>query len=174
MLKGLGKWKVLNSKEVRVVVELVMRQWGADLSDIRNSCGFLESSDGDIFVISRDIEKLDLENLRIDSLGLYFGQVRNPNRERSIGPSRNSDLGAEIRLSIEGSQIVGKTTTKNIVEIDVEELRQWLAGNDLEKDYERCSGYVIIKHKSDFLGCGKCKDGKILNFVPKARRVVNL
>ena len=157
MLKGLGKWKVLNSKEARAVVELVMRQWGADLSEIRNSCGFLESSDGDIFVIGRDIEKLDLENLRIDSLGFYFGQVRND----------------EIRLSIEGSQIVGKTTTKNILEIDVEELRQWLAGNDLEKDYERCSGYVIIKHKSDFLGCGKCKDGKILNFVPKARRVSN-
>ena len=157
MLKGLSKWKVLNSKEVKAVAELVQQQWGCDLADVSSNCGFLEGSDGDIFMISRDIEKLDLENLRVDSLGLYFGQLRND----------------ELRLSIEGSQMVGKFATTNVVEINSEELRQWLTGNDLEKDYERCTGYVIIKHNSDFLGCGKCKEGKILNFVPKARRVAH-
>ncbi len=158
MLKGLNKWKVLNSKEVRAIAELVKQQWGADLSELSAGCGFLEGKDGDIFLISRDIEKLDLQQLRINSLGLYFGQLRND----------------ELRLSIEGSQLVGKSAAKNVVEIGDEQLRHWLGGNDLEMNLDGSSGYLIIKHKSDFLGCGKYKEGKILNFVPKARRVVNL
>ena len=158
MLKGLSKWKVLNSKEVKAVAELVKQQWGCDLADVSSNCGFLEGSDGDIFMISRDIEKLDLENLRVDSLGLYFGQLRND----------------ELRLSIEGSQMVGKFATTNVVEIDDAEFKDWICGNDLEKSPGDCSGFVIIRHGSDFIGCGKCKDGKILNFVPKARRVANV
>lgn len=144
----------MNSKEVRSILEAVKQQWGAGLSP---GCGFLEGKDGDIFLISRDIEKLDLERLRINSLGLYFGQFRNN----------------ELRLSIEGSQIVGKAATRNIVELDDSEFRQWLGGNELEKSLSTLgSGYVIIKHNSDFIGCGKYKDGRMLNFVPKARRVV--
>ena len=32
-------------------------------------------------------------------------------------------------------------------------------------------GYVIIRHEGDYLGCGKYVDGKILNHVPKERRL---
>lgn len=155
MLKGLDKWKVLNSKEVRSILAIIRQQWGSDLSELSAGCGFLEGKDGDIFLISRDVEKLDLENLHIDSLGLYFGQLRNDG----------------LRLSIEGSQIVGKAATRNIVELADSEFRQWLGGNDLEKDYGGCNGYVLVKYNSDFIGCGKLKEGKILNFVPKARRI---
>lgn len=156
MLKGLTKWKVLNSKEVKAIAAMVKQQWGTDLSELSPGCGLLEGKDGDIFLISRDIERLDLQQLRINSLGLYFGQLRND----------------ELRLSIEGSQIVGKTATKNVVELDDTEFKLWLRGEDIEKTLIDCSGYVLIKHNTDFVGCGKCKEGKILNFVPKARRVL--
>ena len=152
MLKGLSKWKIVNSKEVKAVVAAINWQWGCDFSF---DGGFLEGRDGDIFLISRDVEKLDLERLNIESLGLYFGQMRNN----------------ELRLSIEGSQIVGKMAAKNVIETTDDEFRQWIGGSDLEKDYNGCSGYAILKHGSYFAGCGKCKGGKILNFVPKARRV---
>ncbi len=157
MLKGLSKWKVLNSKEVRALADMVKQQWGCGLSGLSESCGFLEGKTGDIFLISRDIERLDLERLRIDSLGLYFGEQKN----------------SELRLSIEGSQLIGKAATKNVVEIDDAEFKDWIRGNDLEKSPSDCSGFVIIRHNSDFIGCGRCKEGKILNFVPKARRVAN-
>ena len=169
MLKGLGKWKVLNSKEVRALADMVKQQWGCGLSGLSESCGFLEGKNGDIFLISRDIERLDLERLRIDSLGLYFGEQKN----------------SELRLSIEGSQLIGKLATRNVVEIDDSEFKDWIRGNDLEKSPDDCSGnkgtaaplstlatgYVIIRHNTDFIGCGRCKEGKILNFVPKARRI---
>mgnify|MGYP001572519786 CR=1 FL=1 len=171
MLKGLPKWKILNSKEVRNILGIVKQQWGCDFSF---DGGFLEGKDGDIFLISRDIEKLDLERLHIDSLGLYFGQLRNPNRAKhDWAQSQQGDLGNELRLSIEGSQLVGKTAAKNVVELNDGEFKLWLRGEDVEKALIDCSGYVLVKHNSDFIGCGKCKEGKILNFVPKARRVAN-
>ena len=155
VLKGLGKWKVLNSKEVRALADMVKQQWGCGLSGLSESCGFLEGKNGDIFLISRDIERLDLEHLRIDSLGLYFGEQKN----------------SELRLSIEGSQLIGKSATRNVDEIDDSEFKDWIHGNDLEKSPDNCSGYVLVRHNSDFIGCGRCKEGKILNFVPKARRI---
>ncbi len=155
MLKGLDKWKILNSKEIRSILGMVKGQWGCQLGF---ECGFLQNNDGDIFLVSRDIERLDTERLNTESLGLYFGQLRND----------------ELRLSIEGSQLVGKAAAKNVVDITDSELKQWLGGNELENGADGCSGYVIIRHENDFLGCGKVKEGKILNFVPKARRVANL
>jgi len=32
-------------------------------------------------------------------------------------------------------------------------------------------GFVIIKHNKDFFGSGKFKDGRLLNFLPKIRRL---
>lgn len=154
MLHGLSKWKVLNSKEVRAIGGMVKEQWGADFpSDV----GVLQGSTGDIFLISRAVEKVDLERIRIDSLGLYFGELRNE----------------ELRLSIEGSQLVGKSGTRNVVELTGDELRQWLQGSTIGRQPEGCSGYVIVRHGPDFIGCGRCKSGVILNFVPKARRIMN-
>jgi NOL1/NOP2/fmu family ribosome biogenesis protein len=76
-----------------------------------------------------------------------------------------------IRLSIEGSQIVGPKAVQNVVEISEEEAKRWLKGEDLEKECKDCNGFVILKHNKDFLGNGKYKNGRILNYVGKARRI---
>ena len=95
-----------------------------------------------------------VENININKLGLYFGKIEHN----------------EIRLSIEGSQIVGEKATKNILEISKEDSREWLRGFDLETN-ENLSGFVIIKNNNDFYGTGKIKEGRILNFVPKGRKL---
>ena len=92
--------------------------------------------------------------MRINSIGMYFCEI--------------DKLG--IRLSIEGSQIVGPLASKNIAEISEEQAKQWLKGEDLEVE-GNYSGFVIIKHNDDFLGAGKYKDGRILNYVSKSRRI---
>ncbi|MBI4140217.1 hypothetical protein HY485_00100, partial [Candidatus Woesearchaeota archaeon] len=103
------------------------------------------------------VDQIDFSKLRINSIGLYFAEFRNN----------------ELRLSIEGSQIIGPKATKNVVELNNDELKQWLRGEDLEKECDE-NGFVIIKHGNDYLGCGKIKEGKVLNFVPKARRLMNI
>jgi len=79
-----------------------------------------------------------------------------------------------IRLSIEGTQIVGPKAGKNIVELDEEDTRKWFKGEDIEKECENCNGFVILKSGKDFLGTGKYVNGKILNYVGKTRRVSSM
>ncbi len=105
-------------------------------------------------MLNKDISKINLEKIRINNLGLYFAKIINN----------------EIRLSIEGSQLVGPIATKNILELNANQTKEWMSGNDLEikGDYK---GFLLIKYNNDFLGCGKYREGKVFNFVGKARRV---
>lgn len=110
-----------------------------------------------LYLVNRDIERIELSKLRIDAMGVYFGEYGK----------------GMLRLSIEGAQLVGKHCTKNVVEISERETKQWLMGKDVEKDL-LLSGFVILKCQEDFLGCGKYaeKDKKILNYIPKSRRIL--
>lgn len=144
--------KILNNKEIKEIYKLIEKQWEAE---IKLDYGFLKNNKNRIFVVSKDISKIDASKLRLNSVGMYFCE------HDRVG----------IRLSIEGSQIVGPKAVKNIVELDDDEVRKWFRGEDLELECKDCSGFVILKNKNDFLGTGKYKNGKILNYVGKARRV---
>ena len=144
--------KILNSKEIKEIYELVEKQWGAK---IKLDYGFLMNPKKRVFVVSKDISKIDISKLRLNSVGMYFCEF--------------DKLG--IRLSIEGSQIVGPMAIRNVVELDEEETKKWFKGEDLEKECSDCSGFVVLKHNKDFLGNGKYKNGKILNYVGKTRRI---
>jgi len=145
----------LNTRAVKEIKKQVDVQWGCDF---QSSYFWFKSASDKLYVVSKDAAKIDFSKLRIDSIGMYF--------------ARQSDDG--LRLSIEGSQLVGKIAAKNVLEIDEYEIKEWLAGQELstiDMDLTGLSGYVIIKSKNDFFGCGKVTSATILNFVPKVRRV---
>ena len=144
--------KILNNKEIKKILELIELQWGAKL---KLEYGFLKNNKNRVFIISKDISKIDTSKLRLNSAGMYFCEID----------------GKGIRLSIEGSQIAGHYATKNIIEINEDETKRWFKGEDLEKECKDCSGFIILKNKNDFLGNGKYANGKILNYVGKTRRV---
>lgn len=144
--------KILNNKEIKEIFKLIENQWGAK---IKLDYGFLKSNKNRIFVISKDISKINTSKLRLNSVGMYFCEIDN----------------AGIRLSIEGSQLIGPKATKNIVELNEEETKKWFKGEDLEKECKNCNGFVILKYNNDLLGNGKYVNGKILNYVGKTRRV---
>ena len=162
----MSELKILNNKEIKETLKLIENQWNAK---IKLEYGFLKNNKNRIFTVSQDISKIDVSKLRLNSVGMYFCELD----ERGV------------RLSIEGSQIVGPKATKNIVELNEEETKKWFKGEDLEKDCKDCSGFVILKNKyqkksfskekiffaEDFLGCGKYVNGKILNYLGKTRRV---
>jgi len=143
--------KILNSKEIKEILKLIEKQWN---SKLKFDYGFLKNNRNRVFIINKDIQKIELEKLRINSIGMYFCETRNN----------------EIRLSIEGSQIVGPKASKNIIEINEPQVKQWFKGEDLEIN-GNYDGFVIIKHNNDFLGTGKYKSGKVLNYVRKSRRI---
>ncbi len=148
--------KILNAKEKKEFLKVLESQWGFSK---KMEYAFLMSPKEKVYLIHRDLEKVDTSRLRVDTLGVYFAEFRN----------------GEIRLSIEGSQIIGKDCSKNVVELSREQMRSWLKGKDLEEgipEGEGYRGFVILKHENDFLGTGKLKEGKITNFVPKTRRIM--
>ena len=144
--------KILNNKEIKEIYGMIENQWGAK---IKLDYGFLKNNKNRVFIVTKDISKIDTSKLRLNSAGMYFCEIDNKG----------------IRLSIEGSQIIGKHASKNVVELTEEEAKKWFKGEDLEKECKNCSGFVILKNENDFLGTGKYANRKILNYVTKARRI---
>ena len=137
--------KVLNSKEIKEIHNKLEEQFGFN---IKLNYLFYKNKENKIFLITKQIQKLDLAKFRVNSFGLYFGKLEKTG----------------LRLSISGSQLIGKTVKRNIVDIDKKE--EWLNGQNLECNKE-LKGWFIIKNKEDYLGCGYCKNGIIQNFIPK-------
>ena len=144
---------MLSSKDKKQLLAQIKDQWGADF---KPEFAFFRNEKDKIYVIHKDIAKIDLSGARINSVGMYFSE----------------DKKGELRLSIEGSQLVGPLAKKNVVELDDKERIAWLRGEDLQKEGD-WSGFVIVKHKDDYMGSGKyTADRRLLNFVPKARRLI--
>ena len=143
--------EILNSREKKKLSKLIKNQFGCtfkiDFEVFRNQ-------KNKIFILNKAVSKVNFDELRINSLGLYFGEINNN----------------ELRLSIEGSQIFGKKATKNVLELDDELAKKWMSGEDIRVNTD-LGGFVIIKNNNDFLGCGRVVDNKLLNYVPKERRI---
>ena len=143
--------RVLERKDKKTFLEILKKQFGFE---DKLNYAFLTNNKNKIFIVNRDIANIDLNKIRINSIGLYIAELRNN----------------EIRLSIEGSQLIGKKAKKNIIELDEKQAREWLKGKDIETKTKK-QGFVILKHNNDYLGSGKVKENKILNFIPKTRRL---
>lgn len=74
-----------------------------------------------------------------------------------------------IRLSHDAVSLLKDKIIKNIIEIDEKQAEQWVSGKDLEIKAEK--KFVILKYKEDLIGCGKSTGERIINLVPKERRV---
>ena len=144
--------RALSVRDLKPVLKLFEDQWGC-VPDF--SWAWYQSSKNDLFIVSKDIVKVDAQKLKINSVGLYLGEMKD----------------WKLRLSIEGSQLIGPIAKKNVVELNKDEREKWLRGEDLEKPVKE-EGFVIMKAGNDFVGCGRVKEGRILNFVPKARRLL--
>lgn len=146
----MDQWKILVSKEIKHVHELLKDQWGFEG---KLDYAFLRNSQDNVYIVSKDVAKIDWTKLRITGVGSYFGELKNG-----------------LRLSIEGSQLIGPGAQKNVVDINAEETMLWLKGHDI-KMFDTVKGYVLVRSGKDFLGTGTIKDNMLLNFVPKIRRL---
>jgi NOL1/NOP2/fmu family ribosome biogenesis protein len=77
--------------------------------------------------------------------------------------------GVEWRLSFDALHLLKEQITKNIFEINEQQLNEWIRGNDL--DIQAPAGILVISYKGDFIGSAKSTGTKLLNYVPKERRL---
>ncbi len=145
------KLKILSKRETKEILKMIESQWDAKL---KLDYVFLKNDEGKIFIINKEFSDIDEKKLRINSMGLYFGELRNN----------------ELRLTIEASQIIGKQAKKSIIDLDDQQIKDYIKGKDIEYRSEE-KGFFLIKHKDDFYGSAKLKNNTILNFFPKSRRI---
>jgi len=140
---------ILNTREVKKIKEALEEQFGAGVSD---DAAWLLNEKQKLFIVRKDISRIDLKRMRIDKYGLYFGELMKDG----------------LRVSMEGAFLIkGK---KNIVELSDEEVKEYFEGVSLEKDLGKEGKYVLLKFAEKIIGCAKYKEGKILNYLPKIHR----
>jgi NOL1/NOP2/fmu family ribosome biogenesis protein len=141
---------ILNSKEKKEFYAKLKEQWDIEF---HTEHGLLKNSEDKIYFMNNALSSIDPSKLRINCLGLYIAEWKKHS----------------LRLSIEGSQLLGPLAQSNVIEITKEETGKWLMGEDLRTN-ESVRGYALIKCGNDFLGSGHVKEGIITNFVGKNRR----
>ena len=147
------KLSILNSKEKKKIFKILVDHYGFN-GEL--DYAFFLSPKKKIYILSKEFANFDESSLRIDTLGLYFGELKE----------------TAIRLSIEGTQIVGPNCDKNIVEIAPEDLKKWMFGQELSiKNENNKKGFFIVKCGKDYLGAGSFKGDVLKNYVAKSRRI---
>ncbi|MDP3992375.1 MAG: hypothetical protein U1B79_01845 [Candidatus Pacearchaeota archaeon] len=146
--------KILNQREKAEIEKALSAQFG-----IENIPGLIiKRGEERLFLFSGSFSEKDIEHLEalvpIERLGVYFAKI----------------IGNDIRLSIEGSQILKEQIKKNIFFLDSRQAEEWMKGHELPIKTGK-HGFLIMKHGPDFLGTGKASEEKIGNFIPKNRRL---
>lgn len=146
----------LNNKDKKKILEQLNKQYGIEKLPYL----ILKFGQDKLRLYSGNLSKEELysldNNLRIENIGLYFAKY---------------EEGNNIRLTLDGVQLLKNQITKNILELNDNQAQDWLKGHDLEIKSDKA--WKILKNKDDFLGCGKSTGEKITNFVPKERRIKN-
>ncbi len=146
------RFKILNSREKKKLLEQIAETYG--IKQLSLDYVFLQTPKGRIYITNRDIEKVPLNKIRINSLGLYFAM------QDRVG----------LRLSVEGSQLIGKQATKNILQLTETQADKWFSGQDIQIE-SNLKGFVLVKHNNDFLGCGNISNNLLHNYLGKERRI---
>jgi len=143
------RYTILNKKEARRFIEQVNERFSSEFS----TDDVIVKTNRDRVILARK-EMFDLQIQRANSFGLYFAEL----------------VSGMIRLSIEGSQLVGPTAKRNVIDLDDREMFEYSRGENITNRWGTL-GFVIVRHGNDFFGTGKATPNSILNYMPKERRV---
>ena len=144
--------RVLNKKQIRELTNLLDKQFG-----FNNELDYVFIKDNkDYYITNRDLGKIELNKLNVKRIGIFFGKLIDNN----------------FILSIEGSQIIGNKSNKNIIGLDDEEIKSWFKGMNLRKSLD--NGVYLLRYKNDFVGTCKVVNNELINSLDKSRRVFKL
>lgn len=148
----------LKAEDVKQLEKIVKINYGTVI-DLERFL-ILKNFEEKIWIASKDVLKIDLSKLRINSIGLYLGKLK-----------RNE----KIHLSLEGSQIVGKNANKNIVILDELSTKKFMQGLDVKPQKEidcEYNNFVIVWSGNEIIGSSLLTEVKLKNLIPKSRRII--
>ena len=142
---------LMSDSEKREALEKINGYYGSELTTDYMLLRKKEKDGMKIFIYSGS----ELPKLPAEWVGLHLATINNEG----------------VSLSIEGAQLVGKTASRNVVEITRAQAEDLMKGLDLGYDGE-LRGNVIVRTPTAIVGVCKADEGKITNTLPKSRRTV--
>ncbi|MBU0959432.1 MAG: hypothetical protein KKB31_05800 [Nanoarchaeota archaeon] len=147
-------FKILNTNQKQEILDKLKAQYG-----ITTLPGMLiQRGTERIFLFQGSLTEKQIKVLEytvpIERIGIYFAK----------------DQHNQIRLSIDGVHLLQDQIQKGIIELNEEQMKEWMSGNELVIG-QPVKGFVIMKYGNDFIGTGKASENKITNFIPKSRRL---
>lgn len=148
--------KILAAQEKKQIEQKLNQQFG-----IKEIPGKIVMRGAErLFFFTGEINEAEIRKIEdiipIEKIGVYFAKLIND----------------DMKLTIEGTQILHSQINKGIFEINDTQAEEWMMGRELSIK-TGLRGFVVIKNRSDLLGCGKASQDKITNFIPKSRRLKN-
>jgi len=166
------RYETLNKKQKEKLDNFFKDKYGLELKG-----QILKQSQEKLRIFTGNLSEHELavlaNTVRVETIGIYLATI-DENKETHE---------EDIRFSFDAS-FLAKKATKNIIELDDEQVKDWFQGNDLIFEKQSPSSdklklasidypFVFLKYKDEIVGCGKLTSDKdkILNFVPKERRI---
>ncbi len=163
---------LLDKTKKKKILNLVEEEYG--ISELPHL--FIKSGKDKIRIFSGSLSKEELNTLaktiHVDSIGIKLLTLEKFNSKESL----------RLSFDILNMPEISSQITKNFIEINQEQLKTWLKGDniiltkkEIEELKELNSEFIIIKHKDDFFGIAKnqINQGFLKNYVPKERRLRN-
>ncbi|MEK6886064.1 MAG: hypothetical protein AABX17_03800 [Nanoarchaeota archaeon] len=121
------------------------------------------------------------EKIRGYSGGLSVDEIIKLNNEIGIellGLYLFHDYHDNLRFSFDAISALKDQITKNILELDDKQAEEFLKGRDInltkedqEKWKNETKGFKVMRNKGEFIGTGKLIADRIVNYMPKERRL---
>ncbi len=146
---------ILNSKDRKHIKQFLEEEFG--VKELPEKVLFCLNKKEKVYITNREVFDIDHDIFRVNAFGNYFGTF----------------MPDGFRLSIEGAQFIGPKAKKNILELIREERDAWMKGENIPTTFkpEGEYSYVLMKHRNDFYGVGKIKNGEVINYVSRSRKV---
>lgn len=149
------KARFLSNNETKKLKEIIRKNYTCKLPDFV----FFETSKEKIWVCNEYVKQFLKFLPNVKFFGVFFGKLK-----------RNK----KIQLSLEGSQIVGKNATKNIIEfLNLSDLEKYIKEGKIPQKIRRNAevhNFPIVKFNNYFAG-SICliSENEIKSFFPKSR-----
>ena len=148
--------KILSEQEKRKIENQLHAQFG--IKEIPGK--IVMRGEEKLFLFTGEATEEEIRKIEavspVEKVGVYFAKLINE----------------EIKLTIEGTQLLKEQITKGIFQINDSQAEEWMMGRELNLK-SGLKGFVVMKNNDDYLGCGKASQEKITNFIPKSRRLKN-
>lgn len=152
-----GRYNAIMARAVNYVLDYLERRFGIERKVF--SQYVISGDEKWLFITSRPAA--DFAQLRAVRRGLKFALVYR-------------DL---VKLSTAAVQIFGRHASKNVLELDCDQMRRFVSGGTIEIAYDPADveeGPVIVKHQGWPIGLGIYRAGRVKSQIPREKRIQKL